>query len=944
MTTDTGNMINAEFMWDAGKLKTVLDNLNIGVFICQVHADNLQDIRANYVNNNMAELMGFNREELLSIYAHSIWENAYPEDAEKVKAKVRKVIAGMIPYEEFDESLRIIRKDSQIRWINIRFIAKQEFPGGWDFCISCQDITEQVEAQQKYEEELTYYSTFAKQSLAFFHCNMNTNVVEKKNSSNLNMLETMTPQTVDEILVSIGDTIPLKEERAVYDAHFTREAMCAAYERGETHFSMEHWDSCVDGWIETSYDMLKNPITGDLVGFMFARDIQEKMLARKIIGTIAKQEFDYIGCIDVTKKQYSLYIKSPERTRLPAEGPVDFEQTFERIIEEFVVPEDRETATFHMQLSHIKEELQKDSIYSFVIRMTELNGQARFKRFSFMYLNGTERTILFSRSDVQKIMIEEQEQKVALGHALQAAEQASKAKSEFLSRMSHEIRTPMNAIIGLSALAASDVDKPDIMADAIAKIGMSARYLLSLINDILDMSRIESGRMELNECAFDFDKLILNINNIIYPQATKKGLDYDVIINSFLEKAYLGDETKIQQILINVLGNAIKFTPKGGKVTLEVEQLECTRNRAKIKFTISDTGVGMDESFLPHLFETFSREQNGYTATVQGTGLGLAISKSMVEMMDGTIRVRSIKNVGSVFTIELYLEVSEKTKERLNLVESMNLTRLRALVVDDDILVCKSTEHILEDMGLQAEWADSGMDAIEKVRKNHKEKNDYDTVFVDWKMPDLDGIETSRQIRKIVGPDVTIIFMTAYNWAAFEEEAREAGVDYFMDKPLFRSNLVATFEKIYMHKENKIQINREKTYHLKGKNILLAEDHYLNVEVARRLLEKEGMSVTVAGNGLEVMEVFLEAEPGTFDAILMDVQMPEMDGLTAASSIRKMKKTGCKTIPIIAMTANAFDEDVRKARESGMDAHIAKPFDPKIIYETLERCINGNPL
>ena len=940
MQTREKENVDEMITWKTEQYQEVLEKVNIGIMMYKISTQIPLSLRAYYVNDAMAELMGFEREELLEIYKKNAWAYIHPEDLMRLQEMVRGVVDGSMPYEEFEEDLRVTRSDGKMRWVNLRFITRQTMEDGWGYCVSCQDITERVEAQQKYEEEMTYYTTFAKQSLAFFHCNMNSNVGEKKNSANLSMLETMKPQTVDEILAAIGETIPVKEEREIYDAHFTREAMMYAYEQGEMHFAMEHWDTCVDGWIETSYDLVKNPISGELEAFMFARDISERMLAQKIIGRITEQEYDYIGGIDVAKGDYSIYLQSQKGTRLPPIGPVDYEKTIKEVIDQFIHPEDAKATLENIKLSKVLEELNVEPLYTFVTRMKESDGEYHYKKVSYTYLDNTRQTILISRIDVHKIMMEEQEQKQVLGHALQAAEQASKAKSEFLSRMSHEIRTPMNAIIGLSALAATDIDKPEAMADAIAKIGMSARYLLSLINDILDMSRIESGRMELNEYAFDFDKLVININNIVYPQAMKKGLDYDVTVNSYVEKAYLGDETKLQQILINILGNSIKFTPKGGKVTLTIEQLECIDNRAKMRFVVSDTGIGMDEEFLPHLFETFSREANGYTATVQGTGLGLAISKNMVEMMDGDIQVRSIKGVGSVFTIEVYLGVSEETKERLNLVESMNLTKLRALIIDDDVLVCTSTEQILRDMGLQAEWSDSGVEAIERVRKNHEAKDDFDTIFVDWKMPELDGIETTRQIRKIVGPDVTIIFMTAYNWAAFEEQAREAGVDFFMEKPLFRSSIVAAFEKIYKHKENKIEINKQKVYNLNGKNILLAEDHYLNVEVARRLLERQGMSVTVAGNGIEAMETFAEADEGAFDAILMDVQMPEMDGLTAAANIRKMKKAGSKTIPIIAMTANAFDEDVKKSRDSGMDAHIAKPFDPQMVYETLDRLIN----
>jgi len=930
--------------FDPEQLHIILNQMNIGLAVYKVTKEKLDEVKIYYCNQYMAELIGCTRSELMGAYQDDIWAFVHKDDLEGLRTRAQQAMSGVIPHEAFNQKIRIIRKDGSILWINPKFIAMKEYPSGYDFYITFQDITDQVEAQHKYEEEMTYYSTFAKRSLAFFHCNMSKNMVQKKNSSNISMMEVLQHQNVDDILESIGDTIPLPKEREEYDRHFKRDAMIGAFERGEVHFAMEHWDVCVDDWIETSYDLLRNPITGDIEAFMFARDIHQRVLAQKIISTIAKQEYDYIGCIDVKKGEYSIYIQSPnEEVRIPFTGPADYTDTVKHLIQDYINPENADEVTYNMELATIREKLKKEPIYSFVLQMLEKDGSWHYKRMSFMYLGEMENIILFARSDIQTIMMEEQEQKQMLGHALVAAEQASKAKTEFLSRMSHEIRTPMNAIIGLSALAASDVDKPELMTDAIAKIGMSARYLLSLINDILDMSRIESGRMELNEHVFDFQKLISNINNIIYPQAANKGIDYDVIIKGFVETAYMGDETKLQQILINILGNSIKFTPAGGKVTLMLEQVECVRNRAKLRFTISDTGIGIEEDFIPHLFETFTREANGYTSTIQGTGLGLAISKSMAEMMDGTIHVRSIKDIGSVFTVDVHLVVSQETKERLNMIQSMNLSKLHALVVDDDVMVCESTEKILKDMGIQAEWAVSGRDAVDRVRVKHEQGNDFDTIFIDWKMPDLDGIETTRQIRALVGTDVTIIFMTAYNWAAFEEEAREAGVDYFMEKPLFEASIVAALETLYLNreKESKIVIEQKKEFDLKGRHILLAEDHYLNVEVAKRILEKEGMKVSVVNNGLEALETFAESEVGTFDAILMDVQMPIMDGLMAASNIRKMKKEGSRTIPIIAMTANAFDEDIERSKESGMNAHIAKPFDPEFVYETLNRYING---
>lgn len=397
---------------------------------------------------------------------------------------------------------------------------------------------------------------------------------------------------------------------------------------------------------------------------------------------------------------------------------------------------------------NVQKQLEKEAVYSFVTRICDENGNINFKKISFAYINKSRHSILLTRTDVTQIMINERQQRDLMCHALASAQQASKAKSEFLSRMSHEIRTPMNAIIGLSALAANDINKPEIMEDSLAKIGLSARYLLSLINDILDMSRIESGKMELKEETFNFEKLISTINNIIYSQASKKGIDYDAIVKGFIEPAYIGDATKLQQVLINILGNSVKFTHKGGKITLLIEQIETSGERAKLRFIINDTGVGIDEEYIPHVFDTFSRESDGYTSTTTGTGLGLAIAKNIVKMMDGDIYLRSIKDIGSVFTVDVYLNVSPETKQRLKLIDSMNLSNLSSLVVDDDIIVCQTTHRILSEMGMRAEWVDSGLKAIDLVIKKHEVFNDFDTIFIDWKMPDLDGIETTRQIRK----------------------------------------------------------------------------------------------------------------------------------------------------------------------------------------------------
>ncbi|MEG1396413.1 MAG: response regulator, partial [Oscillospiraceae bacterium] len=536
---------------------------------------------------------------------------------------------------------------------------------------------------------------------------------------------------------------------------------------------------------------------------------------------------------------------------------------------------------------------------------------------------------------------EEQQKNQALRDALAAAQQASTAKSEFLSRMSHEIRTPMNAIIGMSTLAAGCVNDPEQVASYLSKVGISARFLLSLINDILDMSRIESGKVLIRREKIPFEEFLNGINSICYAQAQQKGVEYDAILTSFTEDYYLGDAMKLQQVLVNIIANAIKFTPAGGKVQLIVHQEKISQDEAQMRFTVNDTGIGIREDFLPHIFEPFEQAHSGSTSPYSGTGLGLAICKNMVDLMGGKISINSIENVGSEFIVEVKLGISEESRRREQLHLRVPLQSLKALIVDDDIVICQHTQKVLTDMSLTAEYAISGAKAVETVREKWARKAFYDLILVDWKMPDMDGIETTREIRKIVGPDVTIIIMTAYDWAAIEVEAKQAGVNMLISKPLFKTSLCSVFETLYGREQEKKQLIPHHDYDFTGKRILLVEDHLLNVEVAKKMLNVKHMEVEVAENGLRALEDFAQQNAGYYDAILMDIRMPVMDGLTAAKSIRQMHKADAKTIPIIAMTANAFEEDIEKTKAAGMNAHLAKPIEPELLYQTIERFLQS---
>lgn len=379
-----------------------------------------------------------------------------------------------------------------------------------------------------------------------------------------------------------------------------------------------------------------------------------------------------------------------------------------------------------------------------------------------------------------------------------------------------------------------------------------------------------------------------------------------------------------------------KFTGEGGKVTFSAAQRQKGKNAAELRFIVNDTGVGMSEDFLPHIFEPFSQESTGTTALYGGTGLGLAISKNIVDMMDGKITVRSIKGIGTEFTVDVKLGITEEEKLRHNQKkEHPNFSRLKTLVVDDDVAVCESAVVTLHEMGVKAEWVDSGRKAIDRVKSLWAEEKYYDMILIDWKMPEMDGIETARQIRAIVGPDVTIIIMTAYDWISIEHEAKLAGVNLLMSKPMFKSSLVSAFTRALGEKEEQAQQKETTDYDFAGKRLLLAEDNMINTEVAVLLLETKGFAVDTAENGLRAMELFSKSEEGYYDAILMDIRMPLMDGLTAAMNIRHLSNGDAKDIPIIAMTANAFDDDIEKSKAAGMNAHLAKPIEPGRLYQTL---------
>ena len=542
----------------------------------------------------------------------------------------------------------------------------------------------------------------------------------------------------------------------------------------------------------------------------------------------------------------------------------------------------------------------------------------------------------------QRIALQEklEQQSHALSDALAAAKEANKAKTVFLSNMSHEIRTPMNAIIGLDNIAMNDPETTPKIKDYLTKIGDSAHHLLDLINDILDMSRIESGRMTLKNEEFAFSKLIENINTIFSGQCQEKGLDYQCHVNGQIDDYYIGDNMKLRQVLINILGNSVKFTPSGGKVDVVVEKIASLNDKSTLRFTIKDTGIGMSKDFLPHIFDAFSQEDGSSTNKYGSSGLGLAITKNIVEMMNGNIQVESEKGKGTVFTVTVTLMDSKMTKDK-DAEVTINPQEMSVLIVDDDPVACQHAKLVLEKLGISSEVATSGMEAIEMAKLRHARRQPYNLIVVDWKMPEMDGVETARRIRSIVGNESAIIILTAYRWDDVFEEALAAGIDSFISKPLFASALMEELQSALKKKRAQAVENSKPKADLKGRRILLAEDVQINAEIMVMVLETREMEVELAQNGKIAVELFESHPEGYYDAILMDMRMPEMDGLTATRTIRAMDRADSKSIPIIALTANAFDEDVQRSMQAGLNAHLSKPVEPDALYETLESLIKA---
>lgn len=535
--------------------------------------------------------------------------------------------------------------------------------------------------------------------------------------------------------------------------------------------------------------------------------------------------------------------------------------------------------------------------------------------------------LMYRNSTRQVLAAEEQ--------ARRAAESANRAKSRFLSNMSHDIRTPMNAIIGMTKLASDHLDEPEKVKGYLKNISLSGQLLVGLINDILDLSKIESGKMTLNNDTEELDTLMLNLVHVVQPMTAEKGQSFDIRLHDVQHETLYFDGLRLNQVMLNLLSNAVKFTPEGGAISVDVTESPAVKEGfAHFTFCVADNGIGMKPDFLEHLFDAFTREQDSRVNKINGSGLGMAITKMIVDMMEGSIQVESAPGEGTKFTVGLELQIETEPQKT----EKIQLSGLRVLLADDDAETCRSAEAFLEELGVQADIAGDGYEAVEKAKAAYEQGKPYQLVLLDWKMPGCSGVEAVRAIRQSMGQEIPVLIFSAYDWASIETEAKAAGVDGFIQKPFFKSTLYHCIRQYVLHSEGVDGMQKPTVApDLTGRRILLAEDNLLNQEIARELIEAMGAEIDVAENGQLCVQRFKQSPPGTYDLILMDVQMPVMNGYEATRAIRSMERSDAADIPILAMTADAFAEDIAEAKRAGMNSHLAKPLDIPAMWRELQR-------
>ena len=823
-------------------------------------------------------------------------------------------------------------------WVDLHYSIFEHGGVRYAYCnyYNITNLKENERLMRLAHEELTKeLKAISNESLAVIRSNLSMGIVEEISGHDLYEGDHVGAKIEDLIRVRL-EHMPMEADRRRYVEHFSIERCQDAYERGEDIEPLVLLSQRQSGkicFVRYSAGMRKDPMTGDVTIFGIETEYNSEKVNEILNEKVLAKQYDMISYL--MNGNYGVVIGDEKNIAKGSIFPREKNGLYMDYITQQVAPvihgtqADAQAAVRALAIDTVDQALAQSDSYTVPVAC-DIDGEVFYKRFTFYVVDRVAKFYILLKADYTELQREQTLYNEQLRKALEEANQANVAKTAFLSSMSHEIRTPMNAIIGLDNIALSEPKLPERTKNHLEQIGASARHLLALINDILDMSRIESGRMVLKSEDFSVSKMLEEINTMIGGQCRDKHLHYDCAVRGRLNEYYIGDDMKLKQVLINILGNAVKFTPAQGRVTLDVECTKSDANQSVLCFTITDSGIGMDEEYLPKLFTPFSQEDATTTNAYGGTGLGLAITKHIVELMNGSITVSSRKGEGSVFTVCVTLANSKRT-ELSN--ANLNPRDMNVLVIDDDPVACEHAKLVLEEVGISVETCLSGEKALEAVRIRRARREEYNLILVDLHMPGQDGIEVTRRIRELVGFDTAIIILTAYNWDDVMDQALQAGVDSFMAKPLFSATVMDEFSKAIEKK--KVLAKKTPVADFTGRHILLVEDVEINAAIMEQLLIMKNMMVDRAQNGQVALDMFANSPEGTYDAILMDIRMPVMDGLTAARAIRALDRRDAGSVPIIALTANAFDEDVQRSLMAGMNAHLSKPIEPEKMYQTM---------
>ena len=894
-----------------------------------------------FVSKGFAKLVQSNVEEAIKLFdEQGVIAFTHPDDRLAVKRMLRRRVSEDSTK---DLTIRQITTKGEVVWCNVTYTFVDDFEEHYIYCTFFDVTSLKVYAQRLQTTYMTIGDNFYRmneRTLSMFRANITRNKVEDIQGRDLFGTDSVI-RPYSELINLRAVNYPIDEERETFLITFSVENIKLRFERGETKLDMYLFSRRKDGhYCYVSYRAVftRHPISNEIIAFISEQEAGKEKVQGALLDKILARQFDMVAYL--VNDKYSVVVGDASLIAKGSIFPKTREGRYDTYLKEQVIPvlegddSTKKNLGDALRIATIKDKLKTAEPYVVNIACN-IGGETFYKRLDFYAIDPRADFFILLKSDTTEIQQKQIQQNSRLKAALNEAKQANVAKTAFLSRMSHEIRTPMNAIIGLDNIALHDSDLTPTLKGYLEKIGSSARYLLSIINDILDMSRIESGRMSFRNEEFSFTSFVYQINSLIDGQCKDKGLTYDCQLKGEIGKYYIGDDTKLEQVLINILGNAVKFTDAGGTVTLIIECTAQFDGQSNFRFTIKDTGIGMSKDYLPRIFEPFSQEDDTTTSRYGGSGLGLAITKNIVQMMNGSITVESTKGVGTEFVINVPLKDSARGEGEES--HEMRPQDFSVLIVDDELLAREHAKSVLSEVGIAADTCAGGKEALELIEMRHARREDYNLILVDWLMPEKDGIALTRDIRKILGLDTTVIVLTAYDWYEIEEEALKAGVDTFMSKPLASTNVLYEFQQAFNRKRQTVP--EKKVVELEGRKILVVEDMPVNAEIMMMILEMRGMISDHAENGKIAVDKFAESPPGFYDAILMDIRMPVMDGLKATEAIRALDHPDAKTVPIIAMTANAFDEDVQRSLKAGMNAHLTKPADPEHLYKTLQELI-----